>query len=142
MTHGKIAVVAPEHHLRALGDHVARLVDTGVDRRLRTATANGLDLGDRVRHLEKARAPGEEMCQKVGAQTEAEHGDPPLVDDAAQLVDLLFCEELTFVRDDDVDARLLGRESFEQIVLGRDRRARGGQPDARENDVLTVAVVG
>ena len=67
VTHGNIAVVAAQHHLRALGDDVAVAVDTGVHRSLRAAVADGLDLLNGVRHLHQAAAAGKQAGLEVRA---------------------------------------------------------------------------
>ena len=139
VAHRDIAVVAAEHDLRALGDHAATLVDARVDRRLGAALADGLDLRDAVRDLEEARGAGEHMGEEIGAQTEAEHGDPTLVHDRAQLVDLPRREELTLVRDDDVHVALV-KERADRPV-GRDDAADRLKSDTRADDVGAVARV-
>ena len=61
MAHSNIEIVAAEHNLTALGDDVAVFVDTRVDGCFFTAGADGLDLSDRVRYLEKTHRAGEEL---------------------------------------------------------------------------------
>ena len=59
VAHSNVAVVAAQHHLRAVGDDVAFAVDSGVDRGLGPAVADGLDLLNGVRHLHEPPAAGE-----------------------------------------------------------------------------------
>ena len=59
VAHGNVAVVAAQHHLRAVGDDVAFAVDSGVDRGLGPAVADGLDLLNGVRNLHESPAAGE-----------------------------------------------------------------------------------
>ena len=77
VAHGDVAVVAPQDHLSALGDHIAVAVDPGVHRGLGAAVADGLDLLDGVRQLKQPAAAGEELGLEVGAQAEAVSEDKP-----------------------------------------------------------------
>ena len=102
MAHGDIAVVPAEEHLIALGEHAAVFIQPGVDGGLAAAGADGLYLGYRVGKLHQTPRAGEKVREKIRPQAEAQHGDVLLIDDAAQLVDLLRREKLRLVRDDDI----------------------------------------
>ena len=67
MAHGDIRIVAADHDLSAVGEDVALSVYAGVDDSLVSARANGFDLADRIRHLEKASASLKEMSKKIRA---------------------------------------------------------------------------
>ena len=105
VTHGNVAVVAPQNHLSALGDDVTVAVDPGVHRSLRAAVADGLDLLNGVRHLHQAAAAGKQTGLEVRAQTEAHHRDVVVVNQRAELVDLAFRQELALVHDDHPDSK-------------------------------------
>ena len=44
VAHGNVGIIAAQHHLSAFGDDIAVAVDTGIDRSLGTAIADGFDL--------------------------------------------------------------------------------------------------
>ena len=71
MAHCDICFVSADHDLIALGNDVHICIKSSVDGSLRSAGADGLDLGDRVRNLEKAAASREQMREEVGTQAEA-----------------------------------------------------------------------
>ena len=104
VAHGDVAVVAAEDDLRALGDDVTLAVDSCIDGGLGTAVAHGLDLLDHIRELHEPPGAGEEPGLEVGPQTKAEHRHGKIVDDGAELVDLLGDKELALV---DEQRRLL-----------------------------------
>ena len=62
------------------------------------------------------------MREKIRPQTEAQHGDVLLVDDAAQLVDLLRGEKLRLVGDDDVGVPSAGKRVRDVLVRTDDLR--------------------
>ena len=70
------------------------------------------------------------MREKIRPQTEAQHGDVLLVDDAAQLVDLLRGEKLRLVGDDDVGVPGAGKRVRDVLVRTDDLRL-ALQTDAR-----------
>ena len=107
VAHGDVCIISAEQNLTAGGDDVSTSVDTGIDGCFVTAGADGFDLGNGVGNLEEATATGEEMRQKVGAESEAHDGKVIDVNDFAQLVDLLRCEELTFIGDDNVTVTVM-----------------------------------
>ena len=80
------------------------------------------------------------MRQKIRSQAEAQHGDVLLVNDAAQLVDLLRGEKLRLVRDDDIGVARAGKRCDDIFVRMDDLRL-ALQADARADDVRPVAVV-
>ena len=57
MAHSYVGIVAADEDLPALRDDFALSVDTGVDDCFLSASANGFDFGDGIRHLEKPSAP-------------------------------------------------------------------------------------
>ena len=131
VTHGNVAVVAAQNHLRALGDDVAVAVDTGVHRGLRAAVADGLDLLNGVRHLHQAAAAGKQAGLEVRAQAEAHHRNVVVIDKCAELVDLAFRQELAFIHDNDVALALLGvLKQQVNVRAGGDDVRRGFQTDA------------
>ena len=140
MAHGDVAVVAAEEDLPALGDDAAIAVDAGVDRRLAAAGAHGLDLRDGIGQLHEPPRAGEEVREKIRPQAEAQHRDVLLVNDAAQLVNLLGGEKLRLVRDDDIGVARTGKRGDDVLVRMNDLRL-ALQADARADDVRPVAVV-
>ena len=62
------------------------------------------------------------MRQKIRPQAEAQHGDVLLIDDAAQLVDLLRGEKLRLVRDDDIGVARAGKRGDDVLVRVDDLR--------------------
>ena len=141
VAHGHIAVIAAQQHLGTRRDHLAAFVQTGVDRGLGAAGAHRLDLGDGIGHLQQALGAGEQMGQKVGAQTEAEHRDVLLVHQIAQIVDLLRGQELALVGDDDI---MLTRRpvQLQQAVLRADDLGLLLQADAGADQGDAVPGVG
>ena len=101
------------------------------------AGADGFDLGEGVRNLEKAAAAGEQVGQKVGAQPEADDRHIALIHQRAQLVDLLRREKLALIGDDDIHAGVLV-EFFDDIIAGQDDIRLFFQPDAGFDDIGTV----
>ena len=101
------------------------------------AGADGFDLGEGVRDLEKAAAAGEQVGQKVGAQPEADDRHIALIHQRAQLVDLLRREKLALIGDDDIHAGVLV-EFFDDIIAGQDDIRLFGKPDAGFDDIGTV----
>lgn len=131
MAHGDIAVVAPQHHLGAVGNDVALPVDAGVDGGLGPAVADGLDLLNGVRHLHEPQAAGKQLCLEVGTQAEAHDGDIVLVHDGPELVDLGFRQELALVHDDYIAASLFfPDEPLQNIDFRRNHLHLGFQTDA------------
>lgn len=59
------------------------------------------------------------MGQKIGAQPKADDRHIPLIHQRAQLVDLLWCEELALIGNDDIHAGVL-IEFFDDIILRQD----------------------
>ena len=116
VAHCDIGIVAAEEHLASFGDYVTVFVYSRVDVSFSAAGTDGLDLGDRVRDLEKTHRAGEELGEEVCAQTEAEDRDVELVYDAAQLIYVFGCEELTLIGNDDVCVVLIEREELKDIV--------------------------
>ena len=58
VAHGNVAVIASQYHLCAFGDNIA-IADTGIDRGLCTAIADGLDLLNGIGNLHEPTAAGE-----------------------------------------------------------------------------------
>ena len=114
MTHGNVGIIAADQDLSAVGLYPTVAVDAGVDDGLFAAGADGFDLGDRVRHLEQASTSGKQVCQKIGAQTEAQHGYVVFIDDTSELVDLFLGEKLTFVCNDRVNILFSGARGEEK----------------------------
>ena len=141
VAHGDVAVVAAQHHLGTLGNDIA-IVNTGIDGGLSTAVADGLDLLNGVRHLHQTAAAGEEPGLEVRPQAEAHDGNIIVVDDGAQLVDLVFRQELALVHDDHIAlTRLLPLEGVNQVHLRRDDLYRCCQADAAAQDLDPVTGV-
>ena len=64
-------------------------VDSGVDRGLGPAVADGFDFLNGIRHLHEPQRPGEQVGLEIRPQTEAHNGHIVIVHDGPQLVDLL-----------------------------------------------------
>ena len=141
MAHGDVAVVAAEEHLIALRQNVALRADAGVGRGLPAAVADGLDLGDGVRQLEKPPAAGEKLRPEVGPQAEAENRKVLTVDQPAQLIDLRGGHELALVHDDDVGPFAVFIK-LADVLLRRDGFRLGGQADAALEREGPVALIG
>ena len=132
VAHADVLVVAAEADLVALGDDVARRVETCVDGRFAAAAADGFDLRDAVRDLKQPLAAREHQRLKIGAQAEAEHRQIKMIHDVFQLFHLFSREELAFVADDDVrgNAPLARREQLDEVVVLRNGVGGGGEADA------------
>ena len=65
VAHGDVAVVAAEEDLAALRDDPAAGIDPGIDGRLASAGAHGLDLRDGIRQFHEAPGAGKEMGEEV-----------------------------------------------------------------------------
>ena len=87
--------------------------------------------------LEKAAAAGEQVGQKVGAQPKADDRHIPLIHQRAQLVDLLWCEELALIGNDDIHAGVLIK-FFDDIILRQDDIRLFCQADAGFDDIGAV----
>ena len=141
MAHGHIAVVAAEKDLGTLGDDLALAVDAGVDGGLSAAGADGLDLGKGVGQLHKALGTGEEMGQKVRAQTKAEHRQILFIHQRAKLVYLQGSEKLRLIGDYNImlsGKGVLGAD----VLIGSDDAGLALKPDAAADDLRPVAGVG
>ena len=88
VAHGNIAIIAAQHHLGTLGDDVA-ITDTGIHGGLGTAVAHGLDLLDAVSQFHQTHGAGEQLGLEIGTQTEAHDRHVVVIDDVAELIDLL-----------------------------------------------------
>ena len=107
VAHSYVEVVTAEKHLCALGYDVHILVKTCIYGSLRTARADSLYFGYRIRKLKQTLASRKELAHKVCAQTKAHDGDIKLVNYLAKLIDMLGSEELTFVSDYNVGLGVL-----------------------------------
>ena len=67
VTHGNVAVVAPQQQLLALGNNVALPVYAGVDRSLGSTVADGFNLQNGVCHFHQAAAAGEKFILKISS---------------------------------------------------------------------------
>ena len=141
VAHGKVAVVAAEQELSALGDDAALAVQPGIDRGLGPAVADGLDLRDGVRHLEQPAAAVKQLALEIRAQAEAQHWDVLYVHDVAELIDLRRCQELALVDDDDVRLFAAAVELV-NVAVRRNDLGRGLQTDTAAQNDRAVALVG
>ena len=130
MAHCYVGIIAAEHYLATLGDDIAAFVDTCVYGCLSAAGADGLDLRDGVGYLKQTHRAGEELGEKVCSQTEAEYGHIQLVDNAAELIDIIGGEELALISDDNVCVVLIERKKLKNVVLGLDGCAFCAESDA------------
>ena len=140
MAHGNIAVVSAEKDLIAVGDDAPVFVDAGVYRGLAAAGADGFYFSDGVGKLHEPARAGEEVRQKVRAQAEAQDGQVLLIDELAQLVDLLGREKLRLVGDDDIVPAGL-RVGFDYVLFGGYDLGRAPEADAALHDIRAVARV-
>ena len=139
VAHGDVAVVTAQQHLGALCNDMAVAVDPGVGGGLRATVADGLDLLDGVRHLQKAQASREQLGLKIRPQTKADHRNIQLVDDGAQLADLLRGEELALIGDDHIAASLfLPAEALIDVRIRGHHIHPGLQADAAAQSLLPV----
>ena len=95
--HSGIPAVAAENYLFALVHDVPVIVEACVYRRFRTALADGFNFGNRFGDFKQTPASREEMSRKIGCQTETQYGNGKFYNDIAELIDLLWCQKLTFV---------------------------------------------
>ena len=100
VAHGDICIVSAKQDLSTLGNNLSAFVDTGVYNRLFSAGADGFDLGNGIGNLKQSATPFKQVGKKIRAKSKAKHGYVKTVHDAAELVDLLSGEKLTFVGDD------------------------------------------
>ena len=118
VAHSDVGIVTAEENLATGGNNVSVFIDARIYGGFATAGANGFDFGDRVSYFKEAAATGEEVCQKVGTQAEAHNGNVMDVNDFTQLIDLLGCEELTFIGDDNVRIALAFFKQSKNIGIG------------------------
>ena len=140
VAHSHVGIVSAEENLTALGDDLALPVDAGVDDGLLAAGADGLDLGDGVRHLKQTAAALKEMGQKIRPQAEAEHGHVTFVHDPPELIDLSGGEELALVGDDHVIVPTVA-EQIVNIGFPGNSVGIGRQTDAGAHGIRAVADV-
>ena len=141
VAHCDIGIVAAEEHLASFGDYVTVFVYSRVDVSFSAAGTDGLDLGDRVRDLEKTHRAGEELGEKVCAQTEAEYRYVQLVNHAAQLIYIFRGKELALVRDNNVCVVLVEGEELKYVVTRPDGGTFCGETDSGAKVECAVTVI-
>jgi hypothetical protein len=141
VAHSDVGVVAADQYLATGGNDVSGLVDACINGCFATAGADGFNFGNGVGDLKQAAATGEERGQKVGTQTKAHNGNIVYVNDTAQLIDLLGCEELALIGNDDVRVAVAFFKKCKDIGFGRHNVGNRLKTDVGANDICTVAVI-
>ena len=128
VAHSYVEVVTAEKDLRSLGHDVHILVKTRVYGSFRTARADSLYFGYRIRKLKQTLASRKELTHKVGSKTKAHNGNIKLVNDLSQLINVLRREKLTFVSNYNVAVGMSCYENIVNVFAVEDDLAGSGKP--------------
>ncbi|MNE10693.1 hypothetical protein D3C80_1034130 [compost metagenome] len=104
---GDVAFVTANHHLFTGMHRLPALIKSQHHIRLAPAVANGFQLHQLVCPGQQILTANKQFPQEVGTQTVTQHRNIQLIDNIAQLLDLLFRQELAFIKQNAVHRLLL-----------------------------------
>ena len=128
---GHVSLVAADLDLRSVADRLTVFTKPQHHRRFAAAVTDRLDLGQAVGPGKQVLTAFEEVTLEVGSQSVSEDWNIKIVNNVAELSNLLPCQELCLVDKDAMHRLLLVRftDSFEEVVRRNERRRLCLQPD-------------